>query len=360
MQRRLTGIREKLSKQRLDALFITNQHNVTYITGFSGLSPQEREGFLLVTRENAYLLTFPTYFGLYKQGGDGFTTLCITGEKRLTDHLSKICTEEKIQKIGVEKENLTLSEYASLKSKLSPLFVETEQVVETFRIIKDDTEITAIRKAAEVSDLAFTAIQKEIHEGVSERTLALHLEYFIKKSAQDIAFPPIVAFGKNAAIPHYLSQKDQRLKISSLVLLDFGAKVDGYCSDMTRVVFFGSPKESEVRVYETVLEAQKRALAILKVGIAANEADRLTRSYITSCGFPEYPHSLGHGVGLAIHEAPRLKTGNTDILKEGMVVTVEPGIYLEDTCGVRIEDLVVLRKDGIEILSKSSKELIIL
>lgn len=264
MQKRLTGIREKLSKQHLDALFISNQHNVTYVTGFAGLSPHEREGFLLVTGKNAYLLTFPTYFGLYKQGGDGFTTLCITGNKRLTDHLREIVVAEKIQKVGVEKENLTLSEYASLKSKLAVTFVETEQLIETFRIIKDDTEITSIRKAAEVTDRAFIAIQKEIKEGISERTLALTLEYFIKKHAHDIAFPPIVAFGKNAAIPHYLPSNDQRLTISSLILLDFGAKVDGYCADMTRVIFFGRPKEKYVKIYNTVLEAQSRVYAKLK------------------------------------------------------------------------------------------------
>lgn len=357
---RLERIRKKLSQNHLEALFISNQHNVTYVTGFAGLSPHEREGFLLVTGKNAYLLTFPTYFGLYKHGGDGFKALCITAEKRLTDHLNMIFAEEKIQTLGIEKENLTLAEYASLKSKLSVSFMETEGFVEAFRMIKDENEIMKIRKAAEVTDRAFIAIQKEILEGISERTLALSLEYFIKKNAHDIAFPPIVAFGKNAAIPHYLPSNDQRLTISSLILLDFGAKVDGYCSDMTRVVFLGTPNEKEVKIYKTVLEAQKRALAILKDGIEANEADRLARSYIASCGFPEYPHSLGHGVGLAIHEAPRLKAGNTQILKEGMVVTVEPGIYLEGSCGVRIEDLVVLRKDGIEILSKSSKELIIL
>lgn len=357
---RLERIRKKLAQNHLDAFFISNQHNVTYVTGFAGLSPHEREGFLLVTGENAYLLTFPTYFGLYKHGGDGFTTLCITGEKRLSDHLNMIFAEEKIQKLGVEKENLTLSEYASLKSKLAVSFVETEQLIETFRIIKDDGEITAIRNAAEVTDDAFIVIQKEIKEGVSERALALSLEYFIKKNAQDIAFPPIVAFGKNAAIPHYMPDNKEQLTKNSLILLDFGAKIDGYCSDMTRVIFCGTPSDEEIKVYQTVLEAQKNALAILKAGIPAYEADRIARKYITDAGFPEYPHSLGHGVGLAIHEAPRLKAGNTKILKEGMVVTVEPGIYLEDNCGVRIEDLVVLKSDGIEILTKSSKELIIL
>lgn len=357
---RLEQIREKLSRTHLDALFVTNQQNVTYLTGFTGLSPHEREGFLLITRKNAYLLTFPTYFGLYKQGGEGFRTLSITAQQRLTDHLNMMCNTEQVKTLGVEKENLTLSEYAGLKSKVPLLLRETEGFVEEFRLVKDEHEIAKIRKAAEITDQTFIAVQKEIKQGVSERTLALFIEHFIKERTQDIAFPPIVAFGKNAAIPHYMPNNKEHITKNTLILLDFGAKVDGYCSDMTRVVFYKTPSDKEVKVYTTVCTAQKNALAILKAGIPAYEADRIARTYIIDAGFAEYPHSLGHGVGLAIHEAPRLKAGLTDILQEGMVVTVEPGIYLEDTCGVRIEDLVVLRKDGVEILSKSSKDVIVL
>ncbi len=357
---KIVKIRKKLAGLTLDALFISNQYNVSYLTGFAGLSPNEREGFLFVTQNLAYLLTFPTYFGLFKKGGNGFTSLNITREIRMSDHLTEIIKREKINKIGFEKDNLTVSEYESLKTKLPSSLSPTENIVEEERLTKDNDEITKIKSAAKMTDMAFEYIKEKIKKGVSEKDLALELEFFLKKNAGDIAFPPIVAYDENAAIPHYLSSNDQRLTTNSLILLDFGAKVEGYCADMTRVVFFGSPNNNRVKIYNTVLKSQELALKKIKSGLKTAEIDKVAREYIKSAGFPEYPHGLGHGVGLAIHEAPRLKPESTEVLKENMVVTVEPGIYLEGNCGVRIEDLVVLTKEGCEILSKSSKDITIL
>lgn len=357
---KIVKIRKKLAGLTLDALFISNQYNVSYLTGFTGLSPNEREGFLFVTQNLAYLLTFPTYFGLFKKGGNGFTSLNITREIRMSDHLTEIIKREKINKIGFEKDNLTVSEYESLKTKLPSSFSPTENIVEEERLTKDNDEITKIKSAAKMTDMAFEYIKEKIKKGVSEKDLALELEFFLKKTAGSIAFPPIVAFGKNAAIPHYLSSPNHRLTTNSLILLDFGAKVEGYCADMTRVVFFGSPNNDQVKIYNTVCKAQELALKKIKSELLTHEIDKVARDYIKSAGFPEYPHGLGHGVGLAIHEAPRLKPESLEVLKENMVVTVEPGIYLEGNCGVRIEDLVILTKEGCEILSKSSKEITIL
>ncbi|OGG20494.1 hypothetical protein A3D03_03485, partial [Candidatus Gottesmanbacteria bacterium RIFCSPHIGHO2_02_FULL_40_13] len=274
--------------------------------------------------------------------------------------LTEIIKREKINKIGFEKDNLTVSEYESLKTKLPSFLTPTENIVEEERLTKDNDEITKIKSAAKMTDMAFEYIKEKIKKGVSEKDLALELEFFLKKNAGDIAFPPIVAYDENAAIPHYLSSNDQRLTTNSLILLDFGAKVEGYCADMTRVVFFGSPDNNQVKIYNTVYKAQELALKKIKSGLKTAEIDKVAREYIKSAGFPEYPHGLGHGVGLAIHEAPRLKPESLEVLKENMVVTVEPGIYLEGNCGVRIEDLVVLTKEGCEILSKSSKDITIL
>lgn len=353
---RINNVRNKLQNQKLDALFITNQHNVAYLTSFVGLSPQEREGYFFITPNSAFLLTFPTYFGLYEKGGPGFTAVNITMPKRLSDHLSEIIKGEKIKNVGFEKENLTVAELASLKNKLKIKFTETEGIVEKFRLIKDDAELGHIKNAAKITDLAFDFIRTKISaNSVTEKELALDLEFFLKKNADDIAFSPIVAFNDNAAIPHYLPNNRQQLTNNSLILLDFGAKVNGYCADMTRVVFFGKPDNHRLAIYNTVLQAQKLALDTLKINIAASEPDKIARDYIKSKGFPDYPHGVGHGVGLAIHEAPRLRIDSKDNLSENMVVTVEPGIYLPGNCGVRIEDLVVLKKEGIEILSKSPK-----
>lgn len=359
MLKRIEKVRKIINKQDIDALFITDQSNVTYLTGFAGLSPNEREGFLLITKNYAFLLTFPTYFGLYKTGGNGFDVLNITFNKRLHQHLNEIIKREKVKFIGIEKENLTLSEFASLTKKVKAKFKETQGIIESLRLVKEEDEIVSIRKAAKVGDEAFEFIKTKIKNNISEKTLAIELEYFIKQHADDIAFPPIVAFNQNAAIPHYLPSHNLQLTTHNLILLDFGAKINGYCSDMTRVIFFGKPKDKQIKAYQTVLSAQKIALQRLKVGLRCEEVDKLAKKIITSYGYPEYQHGLGHGVGLAIHEAPRLKLKSKEILQENMVVTVEPGIYIADEYGIRIEDLVVLRKEGVEVLSKSPKELLI-
>lgn len=362
---KLTKVRQALHTLSIDALFITDQLNVSYLTDFIGLAPNEREGFFFITRKDAFLLTFPTYFGLYEKGGNGFITLNITQTKKLSDHLTEIINNGKIQTVGFEKENLTVAEFASLRNKFQPLadrplaekvsFIETEGIIEKLRLLKDEKELHSIRKAAQITDSAFDFIKTKIKKGATEKDLALELEFFLKKNAGNIAFSPIVAFDGNAAIPHYLPNNRQQLTNNNLILLDFGARVNGYCSDMTRVIFYGTPNNNYAKVYRTVLKAQQLALENLKTNISAELPDKIARKYIKSQNFPDYPHGLGHGVGLAIHEAPRLKIGSREILKENMVVTVEPGIYLPGECGIRIEDLVVLKRDGIEILSKSPK-----
>jgi len=349
-----------ISALNLDALFITNQHNVSYLTGFTGLSTDEREGFLLLTKKNTYLLLFPTYFNLFEKDASGITTLCITHNKRLSLHLNEIIKKEKIKSIGFEEENLTIAELNSLQNKVKVKWQATKGIIEDLRVTKDKTELKHIREAARITDSAFEFIKGKIKKGITEKILALELEYFLKKNAGDIAFSPIVAFNQNAAIPHYLPTNNQQLTTNNLILLDFGAKVNGYCADMTRVVFFGTPKEKQIKIYNTVLSAQKKVLSSLKAGMAAYKIDKIARDHIISQGYPEYPHSLGHGVGLAIHENPRLKKDSKVILKENMVVTVEPGIYLPDFCGIRIEDLVLLKDKGVEMLSLSSKEITVI
>ncbi len=298
---RINEVRNNFVNQKLDSFFITNQQNVSYLTGFAGLAPYEREGFLFITPQKAYLLTFPTYFGLYEKGGEDFVTLNITQTKRLSDHLAEIIKKEKIKSIGFEKENLTVSELDSLKNKLHVSFMGTEGIVETLRIIKNAGELENIQIAAQITDLGFEFVKTKIKEGITEKELALELEFFLKKNAGDIAFPPIIAFNENAAIPHYLPDNRQQITDNSLILLDFGAKVNGYCADMTRVVFWGTPKNEWVKVYDTVLSAQKMALEKLRTNINAGLVDKISRDFISQSGYPEYPHGLGHGVGLAIH-----------------------------------------------------------
>jgi Xaa-Pro aminopeptidase len=357
MLNRIKKIRKVVSQLHLDAFFITNHDNITYLTEFSGLSAGERESYLLITQKEAYFLTFPTYYKLFKNVDHSFDVLNITSNKKLHHHLQEIIEKEKIKLIGIEKENLTLSEFIFLRKKLKIELKETTKIVENLRIIKEKEEIEAISQAANVGDLAFEFIKTKIKGNISEKFLALELEFFIKKRADDIAFSPIVAFDKNAAIPHYLPSHNSQLTTNNLILLDFGAKISGYCSDMTRVIFFGKPINEQIKAYQAVLKAQQLSLKKLKAGLKGADLDKQAKKYLVSYGYPEYQHGLGHGVGISVHEAPRLRLDSQQVLTENMVVTLEPAIYLEDEYGIRIEDLVVLKKEGVEVLSKSSKSL---
>ena len=233
-------------------------------------------------------------------------------------------------------------------------------------------EITAIRKAANLTDECFTFIQKKIHKGVTESELAWEIETFFRQAGAQLAFSPIVAFGKNSSLPHYSPNgQGSTLSENDLILFDFGARVDGYCADMTRMIFIGKSKPEWIKAYNTVLKAQTTALDLLSnhFHLSINESvsklngadiDQASREIIEDSGLPTYPHSLGHGVGLDIHEAPRLTIHQDATLTADMVITIEPATYIPEQFGIRIEDLIHITHSGIDILSKSTKNITIL
>lgn len=214
-----------------------------------------------------------------------------------------------------------------------------------------------------MGDDTFEHILKKLKVGVSEKEIVFEIEYFLKKNGAEISFPPIVAFGKNSSIPHHQSG-ETKLKREDFVLLDLGAKVESYCSDMTRTIIFGKASEKQKKIYRTVLETQKRAVDFINIQIKlgkqvrAKEVDKVAREYIKSKGYLDIPHSLGHGIGLEVHEHPSLSPKSKDILKNGMVFSIEPGIYIAGFGGVRIEDLFVLEKDKIRQITLSPKQII--
>lgn len=349
---------ERIRENNLDGLLITNPYNIFYLTGFIGLAPQTREAYLLVSQK-LHLFTYPTYSSNNRQS-DSIEFHNINYKHSLSDLLQHIITGENIKKIGYEKNNLTVEELEHLQALSNTKLIASQNIIEQQRICKNHEEIEKIKTAAMITDQAFEFIKKEIRVGVSEKFLACKLEYFLKEKAGDISFTPIVAFNQNSAIPHHISGKDNAVSKSSLILLDFGAKFENYCADMTRVIFFKTAPDKIVRLYQTVVQSQQLALKNLRAGQKSDYTDRLVRDFIAGNNYPPYPHGLGHGVGLQIHENPRLRL-NTDFeLTENMVVTIEPGIYLEGEYGVRIEDLVLLKKEGVEILSNSSKEITII
>ncbi len=343
-------------------LLVSDPANIHYLTGFASVAPQTREAYALVTPRKTYLFTNSLYTEQAKTLG--FPVIEISRDNPLSRQLARIY---KGKTLDFEESNLTVSEYNTLKKNFT--LVPTRNRVEMLRMIKRPDEIANIRKAAQLTDQCFSHIIKHIKPGATEAGLAWEIESFIRKHGATLAFSPIVAFNKHSSQPHYQGMGSglgisKGLTPPALVLLDFGARVDGYCGDMTRMVFVGKPKDEWKRVYDTVLQAQRQAFEYLHAqGPALSsqrfgaKADELARSVITRAGFSPYPHSLGHGVGLAIHEAPRLTIKKDELLKPGMVFSIEPAIYLEGRFGIRIEDLVLLTKDGPEILSKSPKDL---
>ena len=373
----------------LDALLITNPTNIRYLTGFTGAAPEEREAYCLVTQDKLFLFTNALYREKVipltrKPGGlkrlnllasKGLTFIETSREEPFATKLAEILKKTKCIRLGFEENNLTVAELGKLDKELTGItLIPTQSKIEDVRMIKRNDEIVDIRAAAKLTDQCFDFILGKIKIGVTETDIAWEIESFIRTHGASLAFSPIVAFGKNSSMPHYQPVDSCKLTADSLILLDFGARVNGYCSDMTRMVFIGKPKDEWRRAYQTVLSAQQAALNYLigpgpvthAQGRALNsqllggEADSIARGVIGKAGFSPYPHSLGHGVGLDIHEAPRLTMKKDEVLKPGMVVTFEPGVYIESQYGIRIEDLILLKNDSIEILSKSPKEIIVL
>jgi Xaa-Pro aminopeptidase len=380
----LIKFRELLSKNKFDAILISSVSNIIYLTNYSGFSKEEREAYILIVAQPqglthktpgvlGYILTDARYSQAVKTLIPDFKLIEISPKLSATQALKKLVKKHGIKKIGFEGHNLTHLEHKKLTQALGKI---SHVDLGSLRTIKNSDEISKIEKACKLGDKTFNYILKKIRLGVSEKKIAQEIEFFIKKNDGDISFPPIVAFGKNSAIPHHVSSDKRLAKSDKLILLDFGVKLDNYCSDMTRTVFFGKASAEFKKMYETVLKAQQKAIECLmqltsdggRLSLRSHdssEVDRIARNYIISKGYPTIPHSLGHGIGIQIHESPHLSPNSKDILKEGMVFSIEPGIYLPASPqggpnfgGVRIEDLVVLKKTGLRLLTHSPKTII--
>lgn len=358
---RLQSVQEQIQKEALDALFITNQSNVFYLSGIPPL-PDAKELAALVTVSELFVFTYSTYKDAAERSIQQGLLHELSSSTNLIKHLKSLRASHNLKTIGFEANDLTVSQLNNFKKEIPTMtWKGSERIVEMAREIKDEGEITSMVKAAKITDQAFDFILQKIKPGVTEKALALDLEVFLKTKADGIAFSPIVASGINSASPHHISG-NKKIKHGEMVLLDFGAKIDGYCADLTRTVSVGKASQKFTDIYQTVLEAQQQALHFLlnrKVTeIPAKEVDAIARNFIMSKGYPSIPHGLGHCLGINIHELPRLAPTSTEILKPGMVFTIEPGIYIPGWGGVRIENVVVWKEGGMSILSQSSKNLI--
>lgn len=351
---RLKNLQQEIKSQRLDAVLISRAANIIYLTDYSGFSTDEREAFLLITPKDQYIFTDGRYSEAVRKLIPNFVLIETSSKNRFENLLKKLISELGIGGLGIEENDLKVSEYKSIKKTVKKV---KDFKFHEHRSVKNAGEIKLIEKACGIGDKTFKFIQTKIKTGISEKELRFFLDNFIREQGVEPSFNTIVAFGINSAVPHHQTG-GAKLKNGDFILLDFGVKFKGYCSDMTRTLVFGKASEKQKKIHKTVKQAQEKAVKFFEAGIKARELDKIARDYILGQGFHSIPHSLGHGIGIEVHEHPYLSPNSKEVLTEGMVFSIEPGIYLPGFGGVRIEDLFVLEKDGIRQLTKSHKELI--
>ena len=343
----------RLEELGVDAFLVTRLPNVRYLTGFTGSNGQ-----LVLTAEDAIFLTDGRYGEQSRREAPDVRRAVYTGE--FVRAFTEACSDLGVERLAFESAGLTFKTHGEL-SAVGRELVPTEQEVERLRWVKDQEEVHRLNEAQALADDAFDLITHKLVEGMTERDAALELDMSLRRAgAENVAFETIMAFGESAAEPHH-HPSGRPLQRGDIVKMDFGCVVDGYHSDMTRTVSFGDPPAQLREVYDIVRAAQQAGLDAVRAGVGGADADEASRSVIRDAGYGDkYTHSLGHGVGLEIHEGPTLRSGGKDVVPESAVVTVEPGIYVEGVGGVRIEDMVEVRSDGCRVIPRTPKELIVL
>ena len=351
IEQRMARLYELMTANRLDGIIVTKPENRHYFSGFTGSS-----GILVLGRQSAKLLTDFRYIEQAKQQAPQYQI--IRHGSSIFTTLAETVQAAGLQRIGFESDFVTWDFYQNLTENLANAEL-TPVRLDPLRMIKDRSELDLLGTAVEIADFAFNQTIKIIKPGISELAIALELEYQMRKlGAEKPAFDTIVASGIRSALPHGRASK-KVIETGDFITMDFGAVYEGYHSDMTRTVVVGKASAKQREIYNIVLSAQLAGIHAVAAGKSGKEVDSVARQVIINAGYGEFfGHGLGHGVGLFIHEEPRLSPTGEISLEPGMVVSVEPGIYLPDWGGVRIEDLVVISATGCSILTASSKDLI--
>lgn len=347
----MNGIKDILKDYGVNAALVITASNTFYLSGYESTNCR-----ILITNDKDYFFTDMRYLEEAKNAiGDRFEVLLggVEEIKGIVDDLG-------VKALGVE-ENVSYGEYRSLEELFKGIeFVAVDEAFSKIRAIKTEREISLIKTAQSVTETAFNEILPFIKEGVTEIEIAARLEYIMLKNGCELAFDSIVAFGENGSKPH-AHRSERKLRRGEFVTMDFGAKYKGYCSDMTRTVALGAVDERKARAYNAVLEANKLAEKAIKIGEKCCDIDAVARNYLAKFSLDKFfSHSLGHSVGVDIHEMPAFSPRCDEVLKEGMIITVEPGVYLEGDFGLRIEDMALVTKNGAEILTHADKNLIVL
>lgn len=343
--KRIALLKKGLASEGLDSLIVTDEANVSYLSGFTG-----HDSMALITRGRPYFITDSRYIQQAHEESRLFRIELSRGSAYST--ITDIVKSLKLKRVGFESMDLPYAVATRLGALLKGAKLKpTTDIVERLREIKEPAEVEAIRGSVRVTRSVFERVIRSIRPGQTEESIACNIETSLLKMFAKAAFEPIVASGHNSSKPHAVPGKT-KLRKDSFVMIDLGAKFAGYCSDMTRTLILGAISDSFAKIYSTVREAQRRAIGKIRDGVLASEVDFAARGYIHSLGFGKYfGHSTGHGVGMKVHEAPTVSGSSKIRLRSGMITTVEPAIYIPGFGGVRIEDMVLVTKNGCEILT---------
>ena len=349
--RALGKIREIFEKYRLDSVLITNLDNVRYLSGFTG-----SEGCILITKNGSYFFTGSRYVTQASEQTEGFM---VKEYENLEKELSDFASQIPLKSLGFEPAYMTFETYHKFAEKLQ----ETELIaldggLDDMRDIKDGSELKLIQEAIRIASESYLQIVESIRPGIEEREIALEMEHLMRRNgAEKVSFDTIVASGKRAALPHGIAS-DKKIKKGEFIIIDYGVRYQGYYSDETQTVVVGKPTSKQKKVYQAVKDAQAKAFDAIKPGVDVTEIDSAARDSINKAGFGKYfKHGTGHGVGLAVHEMPRISPTGKGAVEEGMVFTIEPGVYIPNWGGVRIEDMVTVTAVGYEKLTDLPKDL---
>lgn len=356
---RIRAVRQKLTETSVDTLMVSIAANRRYLSDFHAEDGQfdESAGVLLISAEKLMLATDPRYVEAARREATLFEVTCY--REGFVKALPELLTSLGTHRLGFESRRVSYDDVSCLRSSLAEAQLAIELVpldapVAPLRAVKSSQEIEKTRAALAIAEAAFEVIRNHIRPGITEKALAWELEKEIRgRGAEALSFPIIVATGLNSALPHAVPT-ERPIQAGEPILFDWGARMDGYCSDTSRTVLMGKPDEAFVPIFETVLTAMLKAIDAIRPGVNGKAVDAVAREHIDQAGYKgRFSHSLGHGTGLMVHERPRLTPHRDDVLEEGMIVTVEPGIYIPDWGGVRIENQVVIRADGAEVLNRS-------
>ncbi|MHC4395040.1 MAG: M24 family metallopeptidase [Planctomycetota bacterium] len=345
IKKRIKSIRHRLSKKKINCLIITKPASVTYATGFLG-----DDSWAAITNRGLWLLTDSRY----TEQAAGQCPHCRIVERTgpMTEAAAQLVKKQKSLKTVTVEKSISLVAFEALKKTLKNRIKTVADIIEELRSIKDKSEIAAIKKAAQIAAQALKQTQRYIRAGVTENELAGMLDFQIRKLGAINSFTTIAAFGANASLPHY-QPGGRKLKKNDTVLIDFGVRYKGYCSDITRCFVVGRPSAFYKKVYNAVDQAQAAALKIVKAGVQIKKVDAAARKVIAKHDLPVYGHGTGHGLGLEVHESPIVAAKTKGRLKAGQVITIEPGVYIPGKSGVRIEDDVLVTGSGYRILSSN-------